>query len=176
MENRVQFSSDRKTLEIIPIKNSTKLKIVWIWLILWTLSGIVVFSQFFLPVPREEKLIYAVWMAFWAYFEYKASVLLSWRRKGKEIIQFSEAGFTYRRDINGRGIDKFYDRKHISEIKSVNFNDRKVLAKVQPLYWNMGSETILFTVNGKQEALGFQLTEPEAIQVLKIMKQRLNKA
>ncbi len=114
MQNRIQLSNDRKTLEIPSIEDPTKLKILIVWFVLWTVSGMVVFSQFFMPSTRDVKLMYAIWMAFWAYFEYKASVLLSWRRKGKEILQFSESGFTLRRDINGRGIDKVYDRNEIS--------------------------------------------------------------
>jgi len=175
MQNRIQISNDRKTLEIPSIIDDKKLKILIVWFVLWTISGIVVFTQFFTQGFREIKLIYAIWMAFWAYFEYKASVLLSWRRKGKEILQFSENGFTLRRDINGRGIDKVYERAEISNIKTVDFKDRKVLARVQPLYWNMGYETVLFNYKGKEEALGLQLTEEEALKLAKVLKNRLNK-
>ncbi|MFN5831593.1 MAG: hypothetical protein ACK46R_12655 [Bacteroidota bacterium] len=173
--HRIQLSNDRKTLEIPSIADATKLKILIVWFILWTISGMIVFTQFFVPTPRDVKVWYAVWMAFWAYFEYKASVLLSYRRKGKEILQFSESGFTFRRDINGRGIDKVYERAEIKNIRTVDFKDKKVIARVQPLYWNMGYETVLFDYKGKEEALGLQLTEEEAQQLVKIMKQRLNK-
>ncbi|MFN4932483.1 MAG: hypothetical protein ACOVPB_09460 [Bacteroidia bacterium] len=173
--HRIQLSNDRKTLEIPSIADATKLKILMVWFILWTISGMIVFTQFFVPTSRDVKVWYAVWMAFWAYFEYKASVLLSYRRKGKEILQFSESGFTFRRDINGRGIDKVYERAEIKNIRTVDFKDKKVIARVQPLYWNMGYETVLFDYKGKEEALGLQLTEEEAQQVVKIMKQRLNK-
>jgi hypothetical protein len=173
--HRIQLSNDRKTLEIPSIADATKLKILIVWFILWTISGMIVFTQFFVPTSRDVKVWYAVWMAFWAYFEYKASVLLSYRRKGKEILQFSESGFTFRRDINGRGIDKVYERAEIKNIRTVDFKDKKVIARVQPLYWNMGYETVLFDYKGKEEALGLQLTEEEAQQVVKIMKQRLNK-
>lgn len=174
--HRIQLSNDRKTLEIPSIADATKLKILMVWFILWTISGMIVFTQFFVPTSRDVKVWYAVWMAFWAYFEYKASVLLSYRRKGKEILQFSESGFTFRRDINGRGIDKVYERTEIKNIRTVDFKDKKVIARVQPLYWNMGYETVLFDYRGKEEALGLQLTEEEAQQLVKIMKQRLNKA
>jgi hypothetical protein len=173
--HRIQLSNDRKTLEIPSIADATKLKILMVWFILWTISGMIVFTQFFVPTSRDVKVWYAVWMAFWAYFEYKASVLLSYRRKGKEILQFSESGFTFRRDINGRGIDKVYERAEIKNIRTVDFKDKKVFARVQPLYWNMGYETVLFDYKGKEEALGLQLTEEEAQQLVKIMKQRLNK-
>jgi hypothetical protein len=173
--HRIQLSNDRKTVEIPSIADATKLKILMVWFILWTISGMIVFTQFFVPTSRDVKVWYAVWMAFWAYFEYKASVLLSYRRKGKEILQFSESGFTFRRDINGRGIDKVYERAEIKNIRTVDFKDKKVIARVQPLYWNMGYETVLFDYKGKEEALGLQLTEEEAQQVVKIMKQRLNK-
>jgi len=173
--HRIQLSNDRKTLEIPSIADATKLKILMVWFILWTISGMIVFTQFFVPTSRDVKVWYAVWMAFWAYFEYKASVLLSYSRKGKEILQFSESGFTFRRDINGRGIDKVYERAEIKNIRTVDFKDKKVIARVQPLYWNMGYETVLFDYKGKEEALGLQLTEEEAQQVVKIMKQRLNK-
>ncbi len=149
--NRIKLSNDRKTLEIPSIEDATKLKILIVWFVLWTVSGMVVFSQFFMPSTRDVKMMYAIWMAFWAYFEYKASVLLSWRRRGKEILQFSESGFTLRRDINGRGIDKVYDRNEIKNIRTVDFKDRKVLARVTPLYWNMGYETVLLIIKEKKK-------------------------
>ncbi|MCC6253077.1 MAG: hypothetical protein IT238_11530 [Bacteroidia bacterium] len=175
MSNRVQLSSDRKTLEIPSITDTTKFKILMVWFVLWTISGIVVFSQFFTNSSREEKMWYAIWMAFWAFFEYKASVLMTWRRNGKEIFLFNENGFVYRRDVNGRGIDKIYNSKLISNLRVVNFKDRKVQARVQPYYWSMGAETVFFTYENKDEAVGLQLTEDEALQLLKIMKNRLNK-
>ncbi len=36
-------------------------------------------------------------------------------------------------------------------------------------------ETVLFDYKGKEEALGLQLTEEEALLLVKVMKQRLNK-
>lgn len=150
--------------------DNVKMKILIVWFVLWTLSGVIVFSQFFMPSSREVKLTYAVWMAFWAYFEYKASVLLSWRRKGKEVLKMVENKLVIIRDINGRGIPAFYEKEKIKNIRTVNFEDKKVLARVQPLYWSMGYETVLFDYDTKLIGLGLQLTKDEANQVVKQLK------
>ena len=175
MHNRITIAADKRRIEIASIKDKTKFNILVVWFVLWTISGIVVFTQFFSQGSREIKLMYAIWMAFWAYFEYKASVLLTWRKSGKEMISFNENGMIIRNDVGGRGLDKIFTRNEIKNIRTVNFEDKKVLARVLPLYWNMGYETVLFDYNNKEEAIGLQLTKEEALQVVKLLKQRLNK-
>ena len=48
------------TLEILPIKDAFKSNLLFAWLLVWTLCGIIVFSQFFSNLSREEKLLMAV--------------------------------------------------------------------------------------------------------------------
>lgn len=172
METRIRYNNatGQKEIEIYSMHDNVKMKILIVWFVLWTLSGVIVFSQFFMPSSREVKLTYAVWMAFWAYFEYKASVLLSWRRKGKEVLKMVENKLVIIRDINGRGIPAFYEKEKIKNIRTVNFEDKKVLARVQPLYWSMGYETVLFDYDTKLIGLGLQLTKDEANQLVKQLK------
>ncbi len=172
MSERIKITGNKteKSIEIFSIKDRSKQNILLVWFILWTISGIIIFSQFFMPSSREVKLTYAVWMAFWVYFEYKASVLLTWRRKGKEVIKLVDDQIIITREVNGRGIDVKYEKEKIKNLRMVDFNDRKVQARVQPLYWSMGSETILFDYDNKPVALGLQLTQNEANDVLKQLR------
>ena len=172
MSNRIKYNhtQGQKLIEIHTIQDDTKMKILIVWFVLWTISGMIVFSQFFMPSSREVKLTYAIWMAFWAYFEYKASVLLTWRRKGVEIIKYNDGKLVITREVNGRGIPAFYEKEKIKNIRTVNFEDKKVLARVQPLYWSMGYETVLFDYDTKLVGMGLQLTKNEANEVVKQLK------
>ena len=52
-------------IEIHPVISPAQLNIIRVWLTIWTLSGLVIFSQFFTAAPKETKIFLALWMAFW---------------------------------------------------------------------------------------------------------------
>ena len=71
--NRISIKRSEKgiSIVIISLKEKTKNILLTIYLFLWSISGIIVFSQYLVAPDPNTKLAMLVWMAFWAYFEYK---------------------------------------------------------------------------------------------------------
>ena len=92
---KITQKGNETIIEILPLRDAFKTRLLFSWLLVWTLCGILVFSQFFSNLSREEKLLMAVWMAFWAYFEYKISKVYVWRKNGSEKISITAESLTY---------------------------------------------------------------------------------
>jgi len=150
--------------------NKKKYTLLWVWLLLWTLCGMIVFSQFFVNHSKETKLFMFVWFIFWLYFEYKIGYAYMWRKAGKEIIKLNREGISIKRDINGSGKEKFYSKDTIKDFKIVDFSSKNIALHMNTSFWAVGGETLKFESLGKAIAFGMQLSETEAKEVYKQIK------
>ena len=98
MEDRIKIIKDEGLeIEIAAYYNHQK----QILLILWSIAGIGILTQFFLPGTEDMRTYLFVWMAFWLYFEYKVVYAYRWRRFGRERIYFDEERMFISREISG---------------------------------------------------------------------------
>ena len=174
---RIQINQkeNETVIEIAPINEASKATLLLVWLIVWTLCGIVVFSQFFSNLSKEEKLMMAVWMAFWAYFEYKISSVYVWRKNGKEKITLNNDSIIYSQIISGKETAKEYIIENISDLKTIEFGKNNFSESFQNSYWVKGNESVYFTHLSQKIGLGLQLNKDEAQQVLQAIAKRLKK-
>lgn len=170
--NKLSFNKTQTALEINISASISKKKytLLWVWLLLWTLCGMIVFSQFFVNHGQQTKIFMFVWFIFWIYFEYKIVFAYMWRKGGKEIIKLNRDGISIKRDINGNGKEKFYTKESIDNFKIVDFGSKNIALHMNTSFWAIGGETLKFESNGKQVAFGMQLTELEAKEVYKQIK------
>lgn len=80
------------------------------WVILWSLAGIIIISQLFFDLyTREQKLYMVIYLAFWAYFEYRTIRSYYFRKYGIETVYVNNDKFMLRRDIlTKKGKPKYY--------------------------------------------------------------------
>src|SRR5437868_6110871 len=71
---------------ILPTDANWKLYLLMAWLLLWTVSGFIVLANYFTLADSNVKLVVIMWMAFWAYFEFKIGKAFLFRKYGKEKI------------------------------------------------------------------------------------------
>ncbi len=159
------------TIMVTSTITKAKMNLLFIWLMLWTLCGIIVFSQFFAAHSREMKLMMLVWFAFWSYFEYKIGYAYLWRKTGKEIIRIIDGKLFLKRDIGGSGKEDSYLTGNITKLKTIDFNSKQFTQTMNNSFWVIGGETVFFEYMGKTIGCGLQLSEPEAIVLFKKLKQ-----
>ncbi len=171
-EDRLRISQSDASLniEIIPYRDSFKSNLLFAWLLVWTLCGIIVFSQFFSNMSKEEKLLMAVWMAFWAYFEYKIGNAYLWRKNGKEQISFDQNNIEYKRIIGKKITAKSFVIDNISDITIYEFGKNNFSDSFQNSYWVIGNETVFITNFDVKSGFGLQLTKEDATRLLQAIK------
>lgn len=160
-------------ISIFPVISPFQLNIIRIWLSVWTLSGIVILSQFFTNTPKETKMFLALWMAFWGYFEFKVFNILWWKKNGKEVLHLNQEKLVITLHSSKQPRSFEFENNQIQNLTLVDFNEKKYSEAVNSSFFGLGKETILFEFNGGKYGIGKQLNREEANKVFKLLKTKI---
>ena len=62
------------SLVILPTTNKKKLFVLFLWLLAWTVCGIIVAANYFKLDSRDAKIFILVYLSFWAYYEFTSVI------------------------------------------------------------------------------------------------------
>lgn len=164
------------TTSIVILSNKTKLKntLLFAWVFLWTVSGIVVFTQYFSLTDQDAKAAIIVWMGFWAYFEYKMIKAYFWRKLGMEKLKIKEGKLFYKRDISGKGKIKVFEADFIKDLRLIEVKEHAFFEGINNSYWMIAGEKIAFDYYGKEQRLGLQLEQEDAEKLTRLLRKKLS--
>ena len=83
---KIAKKEDELVITIKAFGDSRKQKILLLWIVLFSLCGIAIMSQFFGDYDNETKVFFGVYVAFWLFFEFKVVYAYRWRKYGVERI------------------------------------------------------------------------------------------
>lgn len=153
---------DLLSVVILPKNDKRKLLLMFLWLMAWTVCGIIVFANYFKVVDQNAKLFIIVYLAFWVYFEFKIIKAFMWRRSGKEKLWISEGKVHYQREVNKRGKIQEFDFSLIQDLQVIELEETSFAAVMSSSFWIKGGERIAFTCQHKTVRWGMQLEAREA--------------
>jgi hypothetical protein len=164
------------SLVIIPTHQKKKTGLLFLWLFAWTISGIIILSSY--PQLRDDraKLMLIVWLAFWAYFEFKIIRVFMWKRFGKEKLWIKSGMVHYQQDINGRGKVKQYDANLLTDFIVINVEKTNFADSFSQSFWVKGGERLEFLCQGKKVKFGMQLPDEDAVKIMAELKKFLKKS
>lgn len=169
----IKRTENELSIVILSLVNKLKNKLLFLWFILWSISGIIVLSQYFImPYPNTKTAI-IVWMGFWVYFEYKIFLAYLWRKSGKEKIKINDKKFLYKRDVSGRGKIKIYETDFIKNLRLIEPKENSFTENLNNSYWVIGGEKLAFDYYGKEIKFGLQLDEVDAKALMKLIKKEM---
>jgi hypothetical protein len=169
---RISIKRSDKETSIVIISQSEKIKniLLFAWLFIWTVSGIIVFAQYFIIPDPNTKVMLIVWLGFWIYFEFRIFKAFMWRKFGLEKIKLRENKFFYKRDIAGKGKVKVYDFDFIKDLRLTEAKENSFADNMNNSYWMVGGEKIAFDYYGKEIKFALQLDENESKALFKILR------
>ncbi len=172
---RISIKRDENGVSIVILSSINKLKntILFIWFFLWSLSGVIILTQYFILNDTDTKAAIIVWLGFWAYFEYMIFKAFMWRKFGVEKIKLREKKIFYKRDVAGKGKVKVYEFDFIKELKLVEAKENSFVENLNNSYWMIAGEKLIFDYYGKDIKLGIQLEENDAKALLKLIKSEI---
>lgn len=150
------------SIVILPKKDNKKLWLMFLWLMAWTVCGIIVFANYFQVNDKNSKLFIIVYLAFWAYFEFKIVKAFIWRRSGKEKLWITDGKVHYQQEINKRGKIQEFDFSLIQDLQVIDQEETSFSAIINSSFWIKGGERIAFTCQHKMIRWGMQLETREA--------------
>jgi hypothetical protein len=157
---------DLLSIVILPKRDTRKLWLMFLWLMAWTVCGIIVFANYFKVVDQNSKLFIIIYLAFWAYFEYKIARAFIWRRSGKEKLWISGGKVHYKQEINGRGKVQEFDYSLIQDLQLIESEETSFSKVINSSFWIKGDERIQFTCQHKVVRFAMQLSDKEAKAII----------
>lgn len=154
------------SLVILPTDDKKKTNWMFLWLLAWSVSGVIVMANYFTLTQDKAKLMLIIWLAFWAYFEFKIIRVYMWKRFGKEKLWIKNGKLLYQQDINGRGKVKEFDLNLVSDFSIVALTPGSIADTFSQTFWVKGGERIEFTCQSKLIKLGMQLDDDEAKKII----------
>lgn len=168
----IKRTDEGLSIVILALADKLKNRLLFAWLILWTLAGMIVFSQYFTITDPNTRIAVIVWFGFWFYFEFKITNAWFWRRSGKEVIKIRSSKLEYKRDVSGRGKIQTYSADFIKDLRIAETKE-SFLENLNNSYWVIAGEKLVFDYYGKEIKLGLQLDEIDTKALLKVIKSGL---
>jgi hypothetical protein len=166
----IKKKEEETSIVILSTADKQKKMLLLVWLLLWTISGIVVISQYPALKDQDTRAAVIVWMGFWAYFEFRMIKVFRWRSKGMEKIKLREGKLFYKRDIRGKGKIHVYQYDFIKELRLITSKDG-FMESLNNSFWVIAGEKLAFDYYGKEIKFGIQLDDADA----KELKRRIEK-
>ena len=160
---------------ILPTDKKWKVGVLFLWLLAWSVCGVIVITNYFTLTNEKTKVVLIIYMAFWAYFEYKIGRAFLFRRFGKEKLWIKNNTLFYKREVNKRGKTKECSLDLVSDLKVVDPNRGNFFTQMQESFWVIAGERLSFRFNGKDFLFGIQLNDDDAYKLHKVIKKYLSK-
>lgn len=157
------------SLVILPTTNKKKLFVLFLWLLAWTVCGLIVLANYFNITDRDAKIFIIVYLSFWAYYEFKISRAFIWKKFGREKLWIKKGKLQYQREISGRGKIREFDLELVKDLGVIevgnSFSDT-----INQSFWIKGGERLEFQCQSKVIRFGMQLDDDETLKVFKALK------
>lgn len=155
------------SIVILPENDKKKLFLMFLWLLAWSVCGIIVLANYFKLTTQDAKLFTIIYLSFWVYFEYKIVRAFIWRRSGKEKLWITDGTVHYQQEISGRGKIKKFDYSLINDFKLIEQKETSFADTINKSFWIKGGERLMFDCQSQVVRFGMQLTDAEAKELIK---------
>jgi len=176
MSKRINFERNKKGLliRIKAYRDSKKQKMLAFWIVMFTMCGAAIFSQFFYEYDNSTKLFFGVYIAFWMFFEFKVIYAYRWRTKGFEEIVLENDEIILSKVIGKRGVTQKYKISDVKDLKLYERNYKDFVQSMNTSYWNINKYSITFTVNDVLVPFGIDLNEKQASKIIREIEANLS--
>lgn len=167
MSNRIEIIEKDNTLsiKIKALYNEKEQQLLLLWIVLFSLCGAAILSQFFYDYPMETKLFFGIYVAFWLFFEFKVIYAYRWRKFGSEIFTINPTTILLSKMIGKRGVTEKYNTNEVVNFQLIKYKENFVFA-LNSNYWSINKYTISFNFNTQTIPFGIDLDEKQAKNVL----------
>jgi hypothetical protein len=158
---------DLLSIVILPGLDKKRLAAIFIWLVAWSLCGIVMFIGYFQTKGEDAKLFILVYLSFWFYFEYNIIRSYFWKKGGKEKLWIKGGFLHYQRELHQRGKIIELETSLVNPVELIELRPTRFMDTISQSFWIRGGERLLLQSQAKQIRFGMQLTDAEAKELRK---------
>ncbi len=158
---------DLLSIVILPTTDKKKLGLLFLWLMAWTVCGVIVFVNYFTLTDKNSKLFVIVYLSFWAYYEFKIARAFTWKKWGKEKLWIKGNILHYQREVRNKGKIHEYNCELINDLKIIEVSDTNFSFVMGQSFWIKGGERIEMQYQSKTIGVGMQIKTEDAKILLK---------
>jgi hypothetical protein len=158
------------SLVILPTTDKKKLWLMFLWLLAWTICGVIVFGNYFNITNKEAKVFIIVYLSFWAYFEFKIVRAYTWKKFGKEKLWIKKGKLQYQREVSGKGKIREFDLELVNDLQMIEVSPTSFADNINQSFWIKGGERLEFQCQSKTIRFGMQLNDKETKDVYKALR------
>lgn len=175
MKDRIVYKElgEELIIEIKALFDEKKQKLLLAWIILFTICGLLLFSQFFAEYNNSTLIFFGVYMAFWLFFEFKVIYAYRWRKQGVERIIINKENLILIKEIGKRGITQEFDINEITKVEKYNSQENSFFKSMNTSYWNINKYSLSITTKDTFIPFAIDLSNEESKLVMKKIQQFL---
>lgn len=168
MNNRIQIIKEDNKLEVVikAFYDDKKQKMLLLWIVLFSLCGIAILTQFFEDYDSGTKVFFGVYVAFWLFFEFKVIYAFRWRKYGEEKVVVEKDQLFLIKTIGKRGVTQ---RFGFDEIKAIDFYkdaNGGFVKSMNTSYWNINKYQLMIQLEKNIVPFAIDLENRDAKIVL----------
>jgi len=168
MNDRIEIVKNDQKLEIVvkAFYEVKKQKMLLVWILLFTLCGVVILTQFFEDYDAGTKVFFGVYVAFWLFFEFKVIYAYRWRKFGEERMIIENDELLLSKSIGTKGITQ---RFKLSDIKKMDFlknSNSSFIKSMNTSYWNINKYHLVLTLENSIVPFAIDLENKDAQKIL----------
>lgn len=162
--NRISILRKENLLSIVilPTTDKKKLGLLFLWLLAWSVCGVIVFANYFKLQDQNAKLFIIIYLSFWAYFEFNIARAFIWKKFGKEKLWIQDGVLHYQREINKKGKVREFNMDLVGQFKLIDLSKTSLADTINQSFWVKGGERLEFTAFGKNQRFAMQVSDEEA--------------
>lgn len=189
---RISYFDEKKSCSVIiyPSRKRWKEALLFAWLMAYSFVGIYMMYLLFFgmdtidnstlegdkeEILKNQKIYLSVFIAFWAYFEYKVVRGFLWLIKGKELIRIEGGQIIIKNSIFGYGKAQKYFVDNIKDFSMVEHKTFSFGFDYENAFWRQGTDSLIFSVGGKSVGFAKKVSEKEANLLMRLLKDRIKK-
>lgn len=157
---------DLLSIVILPTTDKNKLRILFLWLLAWTVCGLIVFANYFNVTDQNSKLFIMIYLSFWFYFEFNIVRTFIWKRSGKEKIWIQNGILHYQQELNRKGKIQEFELSIISPLQIIELKPTRFSDTINQSFWIKGGERLEFYSQSKNVRFGMQISDSEAKKIM----------
>jgi len=147
---------------ILATNDRKKLVLMFLWLLAWSVCGVIVLVNYFQISNEKSKLFLIIYLSFWAYFEVSIIRAFIWRKYGKEKIWIKDGVLHYQKEINGKGKIREYTLELIRDFKILDVRPSNLVDSLNQSFWVRGGERLEFQYQSKTLRFAMQVQDEQA--------------
>ena len=189
---RISYLDSREecTMIVYPKRNNWKEAVLFAWVLGYSFVGAYMMYLLFFgmdtidnsllegdvaDIKKNQQIYLSVFIAFWAYFEYKVVKGFLWLIKGKELLKITKDELTVKRDVFGYGKANKYFLDNVKNFEIVEHKTFSFGFDYENAFWRQGTNSLIFDANGKSIGFAKKIEPKDANLLMRLMKDRMKK-